>query len=143
VLDCHKQLDDVAPETMIKDDKPVYPAEQKNQRCALRVPLIIEKLPCGDGRKTFFGYARNISCSGLFVATVSPREPGEQFDLQVTLPAPASLTISCRCEVVWKRHFVQGGKFEPGMGLRFLDLPREQVEALESWLKRLSPSCLP
>jgi uncharacterized protein (TIGR02266 family) len=128
---------------MTKDSKPVCPVEQKDQRCALRVPLIVEKLPCGDGRKSFFGYARNISCGGLFIATVNPREPGEQFDLQVTLPASAALTLSCRCEVVWKRHFEPGSKFEPGMGLRFLDLPQETAEELERWLMLMTRSAAP
>jgi uncharacterized protein (TIGR02266 family) len=96
----------------------------------------VEKLSCSDGRRTFFGYARNISCGGLFVATVNPREPGEQFDLQVTLPPAAQLTLRCRCEVVWKRHFERKGKHEPGMGLRFLDLPQECAEALERWLHK-------
>jgi uncharacterized protein (TIGR02266 family) len=130
-------------ETMTQDNPPVYPVAQKDQRCALRVPLIVEKLPCGDGRKTFFGYARNLSCGGLFIATVSPREPGAQFDLQVTLPAAAALTLHCRCEVVWKRHFEPAGKFEPGMGLRFLDLPQETAEALERWLKQVTRGALP
>lgn len=112
-----------------------YPVKQQDQRSNLRVPLIVEKLPCGDGRRTFFGYARNISRGGLFIATVSPREPGEQFDLQVTLPPAARLTLNCRCEVVWKRPFQRGGKYEPGMGLRFLDLPPESVAALELWLR--------
>ena len=119
---------------MIEENRPPYPAQQKDQRCALRIPLIVEKLPCGDGRRTFFGYARNISRGGLFIATVSPRAPGEQFDLQVTLPAPAPLSVACRCEVVWQRPFSRGGKYEPGMGLRFLDLPAETAEALERWL---------
>jgi uncharacterized protein (TIGR02266 family) len=121
---------------MDQESQATYPVKQNDQRRTLRVPLIVEKLPCGDGRKTFFGYARNISRGGLFIATVNPREPGEQFDLQVTLPASAQLILRCRCEVVWKRHFVQGGKLEPGMGLRFLDLPPESANALEDWLTR-------
>jgi len=128
---------------MTQEEPPVYPANMTEQRRSLRVPLIVEKLPCGDGRKTFFGYARNLSPGGLFIATVSPREPGEQFDLQVTLPASARFTLRCRCEVVWKRHFARGGKSEPGMGLRFLDLPRETAEALELWLRRLGSGSLP
>jgi uncharacterized protein (TIGR02266 family) len=125
-----------------KPSKPVYSAEQKDQRSNLRVPLIVEKLPCGDGHRTFFGYARNISRGGLFVATVSPREPGEQFDLQVTLPHAAQLTLRCRCEVVWKRRFEQKGKHEPGMGLRFLDLSPECADALERWLRSLAGGSL-
>ncbi|MCM2265605.1 MAG: PilZ domain-containing protein [Desulfuromonadales bacterium] len=122
---------------------PKYPVEQKDLRSNLRVPLIVEKLPCGDGRKTLFGYARNISCGGVFIATVSPRETGEQFDLQVTFPPPEPFVLKCRCEVVWKRRFQRGGKFEPGMGLRFLDLPEESCAALERWLKRLNVGVAP
>ena len=128
---------------MTQEKPPVYPADMTEQRRTLRVPLIVEKLPCGDGRKTFFGYTRNLSPGGLFIATVSPRQPGEQFDLQVTLPASARFTLRCRFEVVWKRHFAQGGKAEPGMGLRFLDLPGETAEALDLWLSRLGSCPLP
>jgi uncharacterized protein (TIGR02266 family) len=123
---------------MEQEKKPADPATQKNLRRRLRVPLIVEKLACGDGRKTFFGYARNLSSGGLFIATVSPREPGDQFDLQVALPAAAGFTLNCRCEVVWKRHFERGQKHEPGMGLRFLDLPAETVQALEHWLQGIA-----
>ena len=123
---------------MDQEGKPVYANEQKDLRSNLRVPLIVEKLPCGDGHKTFFGYARNISCGGLFIATVSPREPGDQFDLQITLPRTVGAVLACRCEVVWKRHFEQGGKFEPGMGLRFLDLSAASRAVLEDWISRLT-----
>jgi len=110
---------------------------QKNKRSTLRTPLIIEKIPCGDGRRTFFGYARNLSRGGVFIPTVSPREPGEQFDLHMTLPASAGFTLRCRCEVVWLRRFERDAKFEPGMGLRFLDLPEKTADALERWLATL------
>ncbi len=119
---------------MDQNGVPGYPKEQKDPRSSLRVPLIVEKLPCGDGRRTFFGYARNISCGGLFIATVNPREPGEQFDLQVTLPAAEPFVLQCRCAVVWKRLFEQGGKYPPGMGLRFIDLAPEGIAALERWI---------
>jgi uncharacterized protein (TIGR02266 family) len=119
----------------MSDETSPYPVEQKNLRRALRSPLIVEKLPCGDGRKTFFGYAKNISRGGLFIATVNPREPGDQFDLELLLPAPNSLLIRCRCEVVWKRVFERKGKFEPGMGLRFLDLPEATGEAIDLWVR--------
>ena len=128
---------------MTQEERPVNPVDIPDQRKTLRVPLIVEKLPCGDGRKTFFGYAHNLSPGGLFIATVSPREPGAQFDLQVTLPAAARFTLRCRCEVVWKRHYKPGQKLEPGMGLRFLDLSPATVEALELWLQRTAGGTLP
>jgi uncharacterized protein (TIGR02266 family) len=110
---------------------------QKDKRSTLRTPLIVERIPCDDGRKTFFGYARNLSRGGVFIPTVSPREPREQFELHMTLPASAGFTLSCRCEVVWRRRFERQARHEPGMGLRFLDLPAETADALERWLATL------
>jgi uncharacterized protein (TIGR02266 family) len=135
----HKMHRRIDRSVMIQRDKSAYSTEQKDQRSTLRVPLIVEKLPCGDGRRTFFGYARNLSRGGVFISTVNPREPGEQFDLHLTLPPAAGLTLVCRCEVVWRRQLSQGRKHEPGMGLRFLNLSQETADALECWLRSIAP----
>lgn len=119
------------------EESPRTPGIQKDKRRNLRVPLIVEKIPCEDGRRSFFGYARNLSRSGVFISTVSPRTPGEQFDLHLRLPASAGFNVNCRCEVVWQRRFARDARYEPGMGLRFLDLPEEAAEALERWLASL------
>jgi uncharacterized protein (TIGR02266 family) len=124
---------------MTQRNKSIFPAEQKDKRRNLRIPLIVEKIPCGEGRRTFLGYARNLSRGGLFVSTTNPREPGDQFDLYVTLPPTAGVTLSCRCEVVWKRQLAPGRKLDPGMGLRFLDLSAESADALECWLRSITP----
>ena len=117
-----------APET------PEYAAEQINQRRAMRAPLIVEKIPCDDGHKTFFGYAKNVSRGGLFIATVNPRELGEKFLIEWTLPTKPSYTIRCQCEVVWKQHFQRKGANEPGMGLRFLDLSVADGGIVDKWV---------
>lgn len=111
---------------------------QKSQRRELRSPLIVEKIPCEDTKKTFFGYAKNISSGGLFIATVKPRDPGERFTIELTLPTPDKLTIRCSCEVVWKRHYERNSNFEPGMGLRFFDLSMGQVQKIDHWIKQHS-----
>ena len=135
-----KQEDrETAQPVMTQKDKSTYLAEQKDKRRNLRVPLIVEKVPCGDGRRTFFGYASNLSCGGVFISTVNPREPGDQFDLHVKLPPSAGFTLLCRCVVVWRRQLAQGRKLPPGMGLRFLDLSQETVDALERWLNGITP----
>ena len=100
---------------------PEYAAEQMNKRRAMRAPLIIEKISCDDGHKTFFGYAKNVSRGGPFIATVKPREPGEEFQIEWTLPTKPKLTVRCRCVVIWKQHLQRGRANEPRMGLRFLD----------------------
>lgn len=113
---------------------PEYAAKQLNQRRATRAPLIVEKIPCGDGQKTLFGYAKNISRGGLFIATVKPREPGEEFVIELTLPTEPKHTLRCRCEVVWKRHFQRKDSNEPGMGLRFLDLAVADGDKIDAWV---------
>ena len=111
-----------------------YTAEQQSRRNKLRAPLIVEKVPLEDGQKTFFGYAKNISCGGLFIGTVKPREPGERFKIELTLPAPVKLTFHCTCEVIWKRHYDKKSTLEPGMGLKFLDLPEALEAKIDQWV---------
>ena len=111
-----------------------YASEQKNKRRATRAPLIVEKIPCGDGQKSFFGYAKNISRSGLFISTVNPREPGEEFMLELTLPMKPRYLVRCRCEVVWKRHYQRKGVHEPGMGLKFLDITDADGDKIDEWV---------
>lgn len=119
---------------MSTPENPGYAAEQKNKRRATRAPLIVEKVPVEDGQKTFFGYAKNLSRGGLFIATVKPREPGEEFLIEVTLPVTPKHTFRCRCEVVWKRHFQRKDSNEPGMGLRFLDLDSGDGDKIDAWV---------
>ncbi len=121
---------------MSMPETPEYSAEQVNMRSAIRAPLIIEKVPCDDGHKTFFGYAKNISRGGLFIATVKPREIGEEFLIEWTLPTKPRHTIRCRCEVVWKQHFQRKGPNEPGMGLRFLDLTEVDGDKVDVWVAK-------
>jgi len=106
-----------------------------DQRKHLRSPLIVLRVKLDDGRKSFFGYAKNISRSGLFIASVSPKEPRERFQVELALPAPLKRTVQCTCEVVWKRDYSKGAPHEPGMGLKFLDLPDEVAEAIDRWIR--------
>jgi uncharacterized protein (TIGR02266 family) len=116
-----------------KSDKPEK--DSAHQRRSLRAPLIVLRVKLDDGQKSFFGYAKNISRSGFFISSVNPREPGERFHVELALPAPLGHNVRCACEVVWKRLFSKGSPYEPGMGLRFLDLPEEQAEAIDRWVR--------
>jgi len=119
---------------MNKTENPKYAAEQKNMRRATRAPLIVEKIPCGDGHKTFFGYAKNISRGGLFISTLNPRERGEEFMLELTLPTKPKHKVSCRCEVVWKRLYKRKNAHEAGMGLHFLDITDTDGDKIDKWV---------
>lgn len=105
----------------------------------LRAPLIVYRLRFDDGQRTFFGYSKNISRSGMFIATVSPREPGSRFEVEIPLPPPLGRTVRCTCEVVWSRQFERRASHEPGMGLRFLDLPEEDSAAIDAWIRDQTP----
>jgi uncharacterized protein (TIGR02266 family) len=105
-----------------------------SDRKNLRAPLMVLKVKVDDGRKVFFGYAKNISHSGLFIATTNPREPGTSFHVEVPLPSPLNRKLNCTCEVVWKRDFTPKSPYEPGMGLKFVDLPKNEAEAIQRWV---------
>ena len=68
---------------------------QADLRQNLRAPLIIQKVHLTANRSVFFGYSKNISRSGLFIATTNPVEPGEQINLEIPLPAPLAGTVRC------------------------------------------------
>lgn len=108
--------------------------EGGDKRKKLRAPLLVLKVRLDDGGKVFFGYAKNISRSGIFIATANPRAPGSRFQLEMTLPAAAELTFQATCEVVWKREFSLKSLHDPGMGLNFIDLPENVAERIDEWV---------
>ncbi len=116
----------------------IIPPPEKNPdaRKNLRAPLIVLKVKVEDGGKTFFGYARNISRSGMFIPATSPRNPGNRFLVELPLPAPVNRTVECTCEVVWARHYSRKSRYEPGMGLKFIDLPEEIAADIDAWVKQ-------
>ncbi len=101
----------------------------------LRTPLIIQKVYLNGERPAFFGYSKNISRSGMFISTTKPIQAGEQIALEFQLPAPLTGTARCRCEVVWKRPHGTHLPFEPGIGMKFLDMPAEVSNQLDEWIK--------
>lgn len=109
--------------------------ESGDKRSRLRAPLLVLKVRLDDGGKVFFGYARNISRSGIFIASANPRTPGSRFQLEMALAAPLNLTFQATAEVVWKREFSLKSQYEPGMGLKFIDLPEGVGERIEEWVQ--------
>ena len=109
---------------------PVGPDRRRN----LRVPLIIQRVRVEDDRRTFFGYAKNISSGGLFIGAAAPKEVGSRFLVEIPLPKQLDDEVRCQCEVVWSRPWVSGMTLEPGMGIRFIDLPDREKQAIDRWI---------
>jgi len=117
----------------IKPDTPPTPTKA-NQRKNLRAPLMTLKIRMDDDQKVFFGYTKNLSSSGMFVATLKPLEPGQRIKVEIPLPAPLNLKLQCTCEVVWVRSFEKKSTYDPGAGFKFVDLDPAVAETINSWV---------
>jgi hypothetical protein len=115
----------------------VKEARQSDSRQALRAPIMVLQTDAPDGHKRFFGYAKNLSKSGMMIGTINPREPGSRFWVEFPLPDPVNRVATCHCEVVWQRRYSREHRYDPGMGLRFLDLPEDMAEAIDEWVREL------
>lgn len=107
-----------------------------DRRRDLPRPIMVLKANAHQNSKTFFGYAKNISRSGMMIGATNPREPGSRFRLEIPLPEPLDVVVTCICEVVWNRRWAKNGCHEPGMGLRFLDLSPEIADTIDDWIER-------
>ncbi|MDH3976148.1 MAG: PilZ domain-containing protein [Deltaproteobacteria bacterium] len=108
---------------------------QEHKRRSLRVPIIVTRVRVDHEGNVFFGYAKNISKAGLFIQTINPKNIGERFNVEFCLPGESDL-FSCTVEVIWKRDFPQSEKYEPGMGLKFINLSPVQADLLEAWINQ-------
>lgn len=109
------------------------PIKASDKRKHLREPIIVFKIIEEGNQPYFFGYAKNISRSGVFIASVNPRNPGEQFNITFQIPK-TDIKAKCQCEVVWTRKYNQGSRLEPGYGIRFLDLSEEVASSIDKWI---------
>ena len=114
------------------DDMGMPPADMRQN---LRSPLIIQKVHIDADRPVFFGYSKNLSRSGLFIATTNKIEIGDQIDLEIPLPMVSGQAVRCRCEVVWRRPISKLLPFEPGIGLKFIDMPDEICQQIDDWIR--------
>jgi uncharacterized protein (TIGR02266 family) len=108
---------------------------EAEKRRSLRIPLRVVRVDASDHRgvEIFFGYASNISVTGLFIQTPSPRERGTKFRISFVLPNATKDKVTCEGEVIWTKNFAGKGS-TPGMGLRFSDLNAQALDAIERFV---------
>lgn len=111
------------------------PSDKRRQP---RAPLLVLRVSLNDGTRSFFGYAKNISRSGLFVATISPRDTGSAFLVEIPLPNALGFHVRCESRVIWKRIFDPASPYEPGMGLKFVDLDEATASRIDEWVSQES-----
>jgi uncharacterized protein (TIGR02266 family) len=96
---------------------------RRNTRLAVAIPVELR-----DGRGFSLHSTRDISTGGVFFDRAIPHPVGAQIELSFTLPGEQR-TIRCRGEVV---NVPDAKSF--GMGVRFLDLGRDDKKALEAFV---------
>ncbi|MCC7201747.1 MAG: PilZ domain-containing protein [Nitrospirae bacterium] len=114
-------------------DEIEIPQKPPDKRRYLRDPIIIFKVAEDALLKPLFGYAKDISRGGLFVASINPRNPGDRFNISFQIP-DTDIKVRCQCEVIWARRFSKAGKLEPGYGVRFTDIPEEIAVSIDNWV---------
>jgi len=76
----------------------------------------------------------NMSLGGAFIRAESPSAPGTPVTLRIYLPNE-EMPLSIGGEVVWWR--MPGTDAVPGMGVKFLQISRSDLERIKSYLAGL------
>lgn len=103
-----------------------------NRRKNFRGHLLVLKVKGSSKGRNFFGYAKTLSRDGMFIASISPKEVGEEFTLEFT-PPTTNVSVTCLCTVIWRREYKPGSQMEPGMALKFIDLDDASRETIDMW----------
>ncbi len=110
-----------------------YVLLRSDRRKTLRKQLLVLKIRGSDDNGAFFGYAKVMGRSGMFISTVNPREVGEEFEISFKTPLKGK-EVRCICVVAWMRGFDPKFKEEPGMGIKFVDLDIESRDEIAEWV---------
>lgn len=110
---------------------------QSDKRMDLRIPLRVMKVNTTDyGKEVFFGYAQNLSLSGMKIQTSNPRNIGSRF--KIIFELSGNIRINCDAEVIWAQDYDPKSKIMPGMGIKFIDMNSECVRSIEEYIKKNS-----
>ncbi|HJV33929.1 TIGR02266 family protein [Geomonas sp.] len=81
-------------------------------------------------------YSINLSTGGLFLETVRVLEVGTALKLSFQLPEREQMVV-CHGRIAWLNHpdMIRVQSLPPGMGIQFLDLSMEGLEAIREFIK--------
>lgn len=110
-----------------------------DKRADPRSPIHATQVRMGTEWEYFYGYARNVSRSGLLVYTVRELKVGDEFKIEFTLP-DTDITVRCAAKVMWERSYHQAENHSPRMGVRFSDIDPRTADSIDRWVtSRLNP----
>lgn len=90
-----------------------------------------------DHQSFLKAYTGNISNGGLFIKTEKPLNQGEKFLLKLQLPN-LSGPMKIKCGVAWIKKEPDATDTRPnGMGIKFLEMAKEDRQALQTYIKSL------
>lgn len=139
-----RQIHDAPPPTTTSDVAPVAVAPEHEglidwteRRSGRRVDVDVDVT--FESESNFYqGFAEDMSDGGLFIATYELRPIGSKMDVELTLPN--GHIIRARAEVRWLRDLREEcADVSPGMGLAFVDLFPEDVQAIREFIASRSP----
>ncbi len=106
--------------------------ELRTERADPRKDIPATRVRILDGRRDMFGFARNISRSGMMVHTSGLCGIGEEMSIVFDLPA-LGMNIKCRSRMVWRQAQGQAGTVREG--LKFLDLDPASADMIDRWIQ--------
>ena len=92
-----------------------------------------------DRQSFITSYSTNISSGGLFIMTEKPFPNGEKFLLNLQLP-DITEPLKINCEVVWTREQGDDDRKPPGMGVKFVEMSKNDNQMLKKYLKEILPA---
>jgi len=110
------------------------------QRACPRVAIPATPVKMGGEWRFSYGYARNLSRTGMLIQTIAPINVGDEFDIEFMLP-DTEKSVKCRSKVVWTRGPSQEQHDSHGMlnmGLYFSHIDEKSAEEIACCLTRRS-----
>ncbi len=129
-------------------DKPdISEGAGRSFTCARSEPRLLTqafKVKVVGDCQSMYGYARDISRSGMQIRTFSllspvPKEAGEKIHVEFHLPSKGEdIRLSCRARVVWNSVPPGGPKTITLQGIRFEDIEPEAQEKIDTWISGMT-----
>lgn len=113
-------------------------SKSSDKRITKRVTVNL-KVDCEYQGNFLFENATNISEHGIFIETREPKEPGTMIKLQFNIPE-SSKKIEVLGEVIWVNPYRAGSgvDYNPGMGIKFVNMNEIDKEKILSLVKRIA-----